>query len=115
MEILSQCIFLGKQPDRWVKVAYNSLKDLSSWYDDMLNRIAQLVEYSEELIAPKSLWISGLFNPMSYLTAIKQFTARKKGLALDDMGFQTAVSNWFTKEEVPDAAEEGAYIHGFTI
>lgn len=115
MEILSQCIFLGKQPDRWVKVAYNSLKDLSSWYDDMLNRIAQLVEYSEELIAPKSLWISGLFNPMSYLTAIKQFTARKKGLALDDMGFQTAVSNWFTKEEVPDSAEEGAYIHGFTI
>lgn len=96
-------------------MAYNSLKDLSSWYEDMLLRIEQLVEYSEELIAPKSLWISGLFNPMSYLTAIKQFTARAKGLALDDMGFQTAVTNWFTKEEVPEASGEGAYIHGFTV
>jgi len=78
MEELSNCIFLGKQPERWVKVAYNSLKELSSWFDDMLRRVDQLNEYSEELIAPKSLWISGLFNPMSYLTAIKQFTARKK-------------------------------------
>jgi dynein heavy chain len=115
MEMLSNCIFLGKQPDRWIKVAYGSLKELSAWYEDMNIRIEQLVEYSEELIAPKSLWISGLFNPMSYLTAIKQFTARQKGLALDDMGFQTAVSNWYHKEEVPEAATEGAYIHGFTI
>jgi dynein heavy chain len=71
MEALSQCIFLGKQPERWVKVAYNSLKDLTNWYADMLERIAQLTDYSEELQPPISLWISGLFNPMSYLTAIK--------------------------------------------
>lgn len=115
MEELSNCIFLGKQPERWIKVAYNSLKELSSWFEDLLRRVAQLNEYSEELIAPKSLWISGLFNPMSYLTAIKQFTARTKQLALDDMGFKTVITNWVSPDEVPDAAEDGAYIHGFFV
>jgi dynein heavy chain len=115
MEELSGCIFLGKQPERWIKVAYGSLKDLLLWYDDLLLRVAQLAEYSEELVAPKSLWISGLFNPMSYLTAIKQYTARSKRLALDDMGFRTQITNWFDPAEVPEKAEEGAYIHGFTV
>lgn len=40
MEELSNCIFLGKQPERWVKVAYNSLKELNSWFDDMLRRVS---------------------------------------------------------------------------
>jgi dynein heavy chain len=53
------------------------------WYDDLLLRIAQLDEYSEELIAPKSTWISGLFNPMSFLTAVMQTTARRDILPLD--------------------------------
>jgi dynein heavy chain len=52
------------------------LKELNPWFDDMLARVEQLVDYSDELIPPISLWISGLFNPMSYMTAIKQFTAR---------------------------------------
>lgn len=50
---------------------------------------------------------------MSYLTAILQFTARQKGLALDKMGFRTLVTNWRSKEEVPGPAEDGKYIHGF--
>jgi len=57
-------------PDIWVKYAYASKKELMSWFEDLLRRIAQLTEYSEELVAPIALWISGLFNPMSYLTAI---------------------------------------------
>lgn len=39
MEELSMNIFLGKQPGRWIKVAYNSLKELGSWYEDMLLRV----------------------------------------------------------------------------
>jgi len=70
MEALSSKMFLNQQPDLWVKYAYFSLKDLPTWYDDLLLRIQQLNEYSEDLVPPKSLWISGLFNPMSFLTAI---------------------------------------------
>jgi len=37
------------------------------------------------MVIPKSLQISLFFNPMSFLTAIMQVTARLKGLPLDDM------------------------------
>lgn len=64
---------------------------------------------------PKSLWISGLFNPMSFLTAIMQVTARASGLALDDMTLQTDVTNIKDPAEVPEAATSGAYVHGFFV
>jgi len=70
MEALSAKMFINQQPDLWVKYAYFSLKDLTSWFDDLLLRIQQLEEYSDEMTPPKSLWISGMFNPMSFLTAI---------------------------------------------
>lgn len=67
------------------------------------------------MIAPKSLWISGLFNPMSFLTAIMQVTARQKGLALDDMTLKTDVLNIKDPANITEAAEDGAYIHGFFL
>jgi len=71
MEALAGKMFINQQPDLWVKYAYFSLKDLLTWWEDLLMRIAQLEEYQDEMIPPKSLWISGMFNPMSFLTAIK--------------------------------------------
>jgi dynein heavy chain len=78
-------------------------------------RIKQLEAYSEELIAPKSIWISGLFNPMSYITAIMQVTARRDSLALDDMVLKTDVINIRDYHDVQEAAENGAYLHGFYL
>lgn len=115
MEDLGKSMFLNMQPAIWVKYAYFSLKALGSWFDDLMLRIYQLDEYSEELIAPKSLWISGLFNPMSFLTSIKQVTARRDNLALDDMVLQTDVINIRDPAEVTEPATNGAYIHGFFI
>jgi len=70
MEVLATSLYINAQPALWVKYAYFSLKDLVNWFDDLLLRIQQLTQYSEEMLAPNSLWISGLFNPMSFLTAI---------------------------------------------
>lgn len=78
-------------------------------------RIKQLSEYSEELVVPRSLWISGLFNPMSFLTAIKQVTSRAKGLALDDMTLKTDVTNTKDYRDVLESAEDGAFVHGFFL
>lgn len=99
----------------WVKYAYFSKKPLPTWFDDLLLRIKQLEEYSEELTAPISLWISGLFNPMSYLTSIMQVTARRDSLALDDMTLKTTVTNVMNYAEITEPAENGAYIHGFFL
>lgn len=40
MEMLSAKMFLNLQPDLWVKYGYASLKDLATWFDDLLMRIA---------------------------------------------------------------------------
>jgi len=115
MEMLSSKMFVNLQPDIWVKYAYFSLKDLPTWYEDLLFRIAQLAEYTEELCPPKTLWISGLFNPMSFLTAIMQTTARNDGLPLDGMVLKTDVTNERDPTNVSEAAAFGAFIHGFTL
>lgn len=67
------------------------------------------------MIAPASLWISGLFNPMSYLTSIMQVTARRDNLALDDMTLKTDVSNIRDATQITTPAENGCYIHGFFL
>jgi dynein heavy chain len=115
MEALSGRMFINQQPDLWIKYAYFSLKDLLTWFDDLLTRIAQLDEYQEEMIPPKSLWISGMFNPMSFLTAIMQSTARAKGLPLDGMVLKTTVTNERDPANVAETAEDGAFVHGFTL
>jgi len=115
MEQLGNKLFLNMQPDLWVKYAYFSNKDLLSWFDDLLLRIKQLQDYSEEMTAPASLWISGLFNPMSFLTAIMQVTSRQTGLPLDNMTLKTDVLNIKDPKEVTSSAESGAYVHGFFL
>jgi len=74
-----------------------------------------LIGWSEELITPNVVWISALFNPMSYLTAIKQVTARASGLPLDEMMLQTDVLNTRNIDEFPEFAATGAYINGFFL
>jgi hypothetical protein len=34
---------------------------------------------------PPSLWLAGCFNPMAFVTAVMQTTARKRGWPLDDV------------------------------
>jgi dynein heavy chain len=112
MEQTSLDLFLNQVPGKWMD--YASKKDLATWVDDLVLRIEQLQIYGEDTIAvPPSLWISGLFNPMSFLTAIMQTTARADGLALDQMMLMTKVTNTKDPEEIEAPCEIGAYVHGF--
>ena len=61
---------------------------------------------------PISVWISGFFNPQSFLTAVMQSTARKNELPLDRMCLVCEVTKKHNKEEFSSGPREGAYIHG---
>lgn len=106
---------LNQVPAFWEKYAYASKKPLLDWYADMRERNQQLVNWSEALETPSVVWISALFNPMSYLTAIMQVTARAAGLPLDDMTLVTEVTNTKERADYPEFAETGAYIYGFFL
>jgi dynein heavy chain len=85
MDNLAKSLTFNKVPDSWTKVAYFSKKPLIFWFNDLIDRIIQLTVWTAEMYMPKSLWIAGLFNPMSLVTAIMQTTARAKNLPLDDV------------------------------
>lgn len=115
METLAYQLNLNIVPTFWEKCAYFSKKVLLDWFTDMRERHAQLIIWSENLDTPPVVWISGLFNPMSYLTAIMQVTARAALLPLDDMVLVTEILNVKDKNEYTEFAEFGAYISGFCL
>lgn len=115
MEALTQALSLARTPPKWAGVAYFSKKSLEPWFVDMTERCTQLDEWQEYLELPKCLWLSGLFNPMSFITAIMQTTARAKNLPLDFMSTQTNVTMITNPEEITEYPEEGRYIHGLFL
>lgn len=122
MEDLASALKINQWPGRnpfskctWEKLAWASQKNLMSQFGDMILRVKQLVEWTQEFKTPHSIWLSGLFNPSSYLTAVQQVTARKTGLALDKMTTETHVTNMWNVSDVKESALDGTYIHGLFI
>jgi dynein heavy chain, axonemal len=115
MEALMRCLALNAVPATWEKLAYFSLKSLSRWLTDLTLRADQLVEWTTNIAAgpPKSVWIAGLFNPMSYLTAVMQVTARQSHLPLDCMTNRCVFTNYHEPaSDVKTRPTNGVYVHG---
>lgn len=122
MEDLIKAISINQWPGRnpfsqcrWESKAWPSMKNLISQFGDMLSRIAQLTTWSTDLVTPYSLWLPGLFNPTSYLTAVMQVTARRTGMPLDQMTTETHVTTFLKPDVVDHTPVDGAYVHGFYI
>ena len=122
MEDLLVALKINQWPGRdvfskctWEKLAWASRKSLSSQFEDMICRVEQLRGWVEDFSTPKSMWLPGLFNPNSYLTAVQQVTARKTGIALDKMTIETHVTAMWDCSEINVSAVDGTYVHGLYI
>jgi len=115
MELLSNCLTLNKVPPSWEKVAYFSKKPLGLWFNDLIERNLQLQAWIKDNVTPLSVNISYLFNPMSFLTAIMQYTSRLYTLPLDNMKLQTDVSQYRDESEINENPESGRYVHGLFL
>ena len=80
MDTLITNLHTNKVPPAWLKVCgqigptgtYNR-KPLGLWFADLLVRYRQLKDWAEEPQSlPPCVWLSGLFNPMGYITACLQ-------------------------------------------
>jgi len=112
MDGLANSLTVNRVPANWAKVAHPSLKTLASWFADLLLRVTQLKEWADSLRTPTSVWISGLFNPMAYITAILQTTARNNDEALDMMEVWTDITAEPDHANFEEYPEDGMYIHG---
>ena len=140
MEDLMNAMGLNRVCAFWQKYSYFSLKNLAAWFADMLLRAAQLEKWIDgsgcpSKTVPFSLWISALFNPMAYITAILQViqdsailivlspldyyilqvTARTAEQPLDQMEVWTDISTILEPEGVTEYPEDGMYIHGLCM
>lgn len=113
MDNLLNELYRDKVPNRWA--LFPSLRGLGEWFQDLLKRIAQLEEWSAELQLPKVVWLSGLFNPQSFLTAIMQTAGRKTGSPLNEMVLQTEVTKKTDPAEFTSYPRDGCYIHGLFL
>ena len=114
MEALMNALADGAVSAGWTKLAYPSLRGLGSWMVNLLQRVEQLQMWTADLATPRVVWLSGLFNPQSFLTAVMQTTARRNDWPLD----KTVVLTEVTKknvEQIEAPSREGAYVHGLTL
>lgn len=114
MEALMRALSEEAVPEGWSKLAYPSQRALGAWFNNLVNRYKQLADWTGDLGLPKSTWLPGLFNPQSFLTAVKQTTARRNDWALD----KTVSSYDVTKKQMEDItapSRDGAFIHGLVL
>jgi dynein heavy chain len=113
LEGMANNMELNQVPALWALRAYPSLKPLSSWTSDFINRI----DFFKEWIlrgAPSVFWISGFFFPQAFLTGTLQNYARKHSLPIDSLEFEFKVQNcsW---EEIQTKPEDGCFIRGLLL
>ncbi|XP_055687854.1 dynein beta chain, ciliary [Lutzomyia longipalpis] len=114
MDEMVAFLFIDKIPTKWLKFSYPSLLGVQNWFGNLLSRVQQLEIWTSNFALPPVVWLGGLFNPQSLLTAVMQQTARRHGLALDRMALNCDVTDksW---SEIGTAPNEGIYLRGLYL
>merc|ERR1711871_1344166 len=115
MESLMNDIVAGLVPASWAKLAWPSRRNLNTWLNDLENRLGQLngwVQNPEQV--PNVVWIAGLINPQSFLTAIMQQAAQLNSWELDKLYIQTDVTKK-SVEDIESSNRDGCFITGLYI
>ncbi|KAM7420607.1 hypothetical protein PAMA_015032 [Pampus argenteus] len=111
METLQSALFNDSVPHSWARLAYPSTKSLAQWFIDLMCSCRELDSWTQDFVLPAVVWLSGLFNPQSFLTAVLQSIARKNQWSLDKMTLTVDVTKKM-KDDFGHPPREGAYIHG---
>jgi len=115
MEELADDLANEKLPMWWVKLGFPSTRPLRSWLVNLKERCTQLDDWiADPMSIPKVVDISKLFNPQSFLTAIKQLTCQQQSLELDKLQVFTEVTKRDVKN-IDTAAREGAFVTGLYL
>ncbi|KAL7677338.1 hypothetical protein ACOME3_003574 [Neoechinorhynchus agilis] len=114
MEHLQECLEMNQVPPLWAQKAYPSLLPLGAWMTDLNERYRELDTWMSSGVLPRTVWLGGLFNPQSFLTAIMQTSARANKWPLDKISLTFGITKRSTGEYLP-ALKEGVYIHGVYI
>ncbi|XP_053785531.1 dynein axonemal heavy chain 1 isoform X3 [Desmodus rotundus] len=113
LELMAASLYNNAVPELWNAKAYPSLKPLSSWVMDLLQRLDFVQTWIEAGI-PAVFWISGFFFPQAFLTGTLQNFARKSVISIDTISFDFKVMHQ-SVSELEERPKEGCYIHGLFL
>ena len=122
-ERIEQLIFslsANRVPAKWISDGFATNRPLGSWLKSLVARIEQLKQFEgNDNTVPKVVFINRLFNPLSYLTAIRQLAARKLEQELDKLDILTEPSNYYLKDNEPQGIvfkeSQGVPIYGLHL
>eukprot|EP00927_Polykrikos_kofoidii_P001659 TRINITY_DN10635_c0_g2_i1.p1 TRINITY_DN10635_c0_g2~~TRINITY_DN10635_c0_g2_i1.p1 ORF type:complete len:1545 (-),score=361.06 TRINITY_DN10635_c0_g2_i1:69-4703(-) len=116
LEQVGKGLFMNMVPDKWASVGFLSLKPLTLWYKDLNERVKFFNQWYDHG-HPISFWVSGLFFPQAFLTAVLQNFARSHKFAIDRVNFGTDVidNKAVDGSDIKEPPESGQYMWGMFL
>ncbi|KAG5509761.1 hypothetical protein GH5_05627 [Leishmania sp. Ghana 2012 LV757] len=82
LELMMQRLAFNQMPEVWAQVCYLTLKPLGSFMEDLLRRV-HFMRLWGEFGPPPSFWLSGVFFPQGFVTALLQARSRALQVPID--------------------------------
>ncbi|KAG2382028.1 hypothetical protein C9374_005820 [Naegleria lovaniensis] len=115
LEHLSNAINIGVVPKLWKDYAPQTKLNLSSWLEYFKERHKQYVEWIRTGEDPVVIWLSGLHEPVSYITALVQMTCKKYKWPLDRTTVTTRVTEFSHYTDIKTKPVDGCYVRGLYL
>eukprot|EP00002_Diphylleia_rotans_P028875 TRINITY_DN5840_c0_g1_i3.p1 TRINITY_DN5840_c0_g1~~TRINITY_DN5840_c0_g1_i3.p1 ORF type:complete len:4482 (-),score=987.95 TRINITY_DN5840_c0_g1_i3:157-13602(-) len=100
-------------PTAWLRISWPA-SSLPSWFVGITQRIDQMNSWLATG-RPVVVWLGGFFNPLGFMTAMKQDAVRRKpNWALEDVVILVEILSK-EREEIRAPPEEGVYVYGLYL
>jgi len=113
LEKMGDSLYINQVPALWEGKAYPSMKALSAWVTDLVERMDFIHKWIDNG-TPNAFWISGFFFPQAFLTGTLQNFARKHKFPIDAISFDFKVLKG-GPEQNKDKPSDGCYIYGLFL
>ena len=114
-ELLMDCLYHNKVPQRWSKVSYPSLRPLGSWFSDVLDRCSYLSHMKPESgQLPKVLNLSRIARIKAFAFALAQRASRISSWSLEFVQVSAELTNR-SVSEIGGVSKEGMYVSGLWL
>ncbi|GLI63290.1 hypothetical protein VaNZ11_006196 [Volvox africanus] len=113
LEALGSSMYDGRVPKLWMDKSYPSLKPLSAFVADLIERCRMMSDWVAHG-PPAVFWISGFYFTHAFLTGVKQNYARKHRIPIDTITFSYACLPGHA-EHYKVSPDDGAIISGMFV
>jgi dynein heavy chain len=113
LEAMADSLFNNFVPEVWSSKAFPSLKPLSLWIQELLDRLSFIQNWIDHGI-PKVYWISGFFFPQAFLTGTLQNYARRRQISISTVSYVFKVLTG-SHDDIKEAPPNGCYVYGLFV